>query len=120
MCTFTNSHARLAKENTEVAINYLLANSELSLTSLLQELYNNACKQVKEGDHNLESFLHYLIAVSAGTEIIRRAMFEQLLLPSLNTSSEVCQVVSEAREQLSKGKMKEETNRWHEVYHNFR
>jgi len=119
----SNSHAVLAQQMTERTLNQLEASSEnkLSLSTLLQELYNNACKRVKEGDHNLESFLHYLIAVSAGTEIVRRAMFEQLLLPSLNTSSELCrQVVSEAREQLSKGEMKEETNRWHKVYHNFR
>ena len=44
MCTFANSHSMLAKEIMEYTLNYMVDSSELSLTALLQELYNNACK----------------------------------------------------------------------------
>ena len=123
----STSHAMLAQDATARVISSISSSGmerkkpSETLNTFIAEIFANACKKSKEGDSKLESFLHYLISVEAGTEVIKRAAAEQVSLPSLDTSSDLArQVLNEARESLRKFPSAEETAKWHKAYHNFR
>ena len=120
----SNSHAALASESTmKVILDEISSPHEIKnyYNQIFSKIYSNAKRKPKEEDSKLDSFLQYLIAVEVEIDVIKRALHEQIYLPTLDNRSEVVRhLVAEAKENLSKAPYAIETAKWHKAYHNFR
>ena len=122
----SNSHAALASESTMKVFRAESATQHdkkktSNYNMVISKLYNNAKSKPKEEDNKLDSFLQYLVSVDAELDIVKRALFEQICLPTLDNSSEFARgIVAEANENLIKAPFAEETAMWHKAYHSFR